>query len=102
MTRQTRSKVGRSSMMAESLQSIGAAFLISREQSRSLLPSQISEQVSTLGGDGSLSTTDIIATLTRWYDTLPTREREKFWTLILDYYMLGTPLGTPSRDLNSY
>jgi len=55
-----------------------------------------------LGKDGSEFQTDTIDTLTQWYDTLSTKEKEKFWTLIVDFFMLHTPHGTPSRASNYF
>jgi hypothetical protein len=37
----------------------------------------------------------------QWYDTLSEREKAKCWTLIVDFFMLLTPLGEPSHGSNS-
>jgi hypothetical protein len=58
------------------------------------------ERLSTLGKDGKGSMTELTDTLMQWYDTLPTKEKVKFWTLTLDFFTLDTPLGTPSRGLS--
>src|SRR3546814_3054797 len=88
---------GRSSMTAVNHQYIAEQFLTSLVQFQQLLPAQLSEQVSILGKDGSPSMTDLIDTLMRWYDTSPTKDKEKMWTLILDFFMLPTVHGIPSR-----
>jgi hypothetical protein len=80
------------------LQSIVESFLTSRMQYEELLQSALSEPLSTLGTDGSTSLMDTIDTLMRWYDTLPKREKVKFWTLSLDFITISTPLGIPSRE----
>src|SRR5690349_21554946 len=100
MTQQRKLPVAQSSMTAERLQSIGAAFLISLEQLKQLLPSPLLERVNMLGRDGKESMTAITDTLTQWFDTLPPKEKAKFWTLTLDFFMLPTPHGTPSRGSN--
>jgi hypothetical protein len=87
-------------MTAEKLQYLGAQFLTSLGQFQQLLPSALSEQVNMLGKDGSPSLTDTIDTLMQWYDTLSTKEKVKWWTLNLDFFMLHTPHGTPSRGSN--
>jgi hypothetical protein len=70
-------------------------------QLASFLPSVISDQLSTLGRDGVSFLTDSIDTLKQWYDTLSPKEKMIFWTLIVDFLTLDTPLGTPSRGVNS-
>lgn len=100
MTRRTRLQVVPSNMMEEKLQSFVDSLTTSQEQWKGLLPSQLSEQVSMLGKGGRVSVMDTIDTLTQWYDTLSKKEKETFWILTLDFSMLLTPLGTPSRDSN--
>ena len=87
----------RSNMTEENLQYIAGQLLTSLGQLALLPRCPLSELLNTLGKDGSPSLTDTIATLTPWYDTLATKEKEKFWTLIVDFYTLLTPHGTPSR-----
>lgn len=87
-------------MTLESLRSLKEQLLTSQEQFQELLPSQLSEHLNTLGTGGETSVMESIDTLMQWYDTLSTKQKVKFWTLNLDFLMLGTPLGTPSRELN--
>lgn len=96
----TRALLGYGKMTEERLKSIVESLLTSRTQWLALLPSPLLEQVNTLGTDGSMSQTDLVGTLMQWYDTLPKREQEKFWTLSLDFVMLATSHGTPSRVSN--
>lgn len=96
----TRALLGHGKMTQERLQSIVESWLTSRTQWLALLPSPLLEQVNTLGTDGSMSQMELVATLMDWYDTLPKKEREKFWTLSLDFVMLATSHGTPSRVSN--
>jgi hypothetical protein len=41
-----------------------------------------------------------IDTLMHWYDTLPLKQKVKFWTLSLDFITISTQFGTPSREPN--
>lgn len=50
------------------------------------------------GEAGNESPTVLIDTLMRWYDTSSERDKAKLWTLILDFFMLDTSHGMPSRD----
>lgn len=84
----------------EKLQSIVESFLTSRQQYEELLSSALSEPLSTLGTDGVMSLMGTIDTLMAWYDTLPPKQKVKFWTLSLDFITISTPLGTPSRELS--
>jgi hypothetical protein len=88
-------------MTPESLLSLKAQLLTSQMQLKELLPSVASEQLSTLGTGGVTSMMELIDTLMQWYDTLSPKQREKFWTLSLDFLMLGIAPGTPSRELSS-
>lgn len=90
-----------SSMTRESLLSFAEQLLTSQDQYQVLLPSLVSERLSTLGTDGSTSLKELVDTLMAWYDTLSRREREKFWTLSLDFLTIFTSRGTPSREPNS-
>jgi hypothetical protein len=85
-------------MTPEKLQSIVESFLTSRQQYEEFLSSAFSEQLSTLGTVGASSLTDIIAILMDWYDTLPPKQKVKFWTLSLDFITISTSFGMPSRD----
>jgi ABC-type Mn2+/Zn2+ transport system ATPase subunit len=98
----TRQKVllGLGKMTPEKLQSIAEGLATSRKQFLEYLPSQLSEQLNMPGTVGDMSMMDLIDTLMQWYDTLQQKHREKLWTLILDFPMLLTLHGTPSRDLN--
>lgn len=96
----TRALLGHGKMTEERFRSIVESWLTSRMQWLALLPSPLLEQVNTLGTDGSMSQTDLVGTLMQWYDTLPKREQEKFWTLSLDFVTLATSHGTPSRVSN--
>jgi hypothetical protein len=58
----------------------------------------LSEPLSTLGTDGATSLMDTIDTLMASYDTWPLKLKVKFWTLSLDFIMISTPLGMPSRE----
>lgn len=84
-------------MTKESRRSLGECLYNSQEQWKSLLPSQLSAQLNTLGKTGEGSTMQLRDTLMQWYDTLSPKQKEKFWTMSLDFIMLGTPLGAPSR-----
>lgn len=90
--------LGLSNLTVEKLRSIVEGLATSREQFLASLPSQLSEQLNTPGTAGDMSLMDLIDTLMRWYDTLPQRQKVKLWTQILDFSMLLTVLGTPSRD----
>jgi hypothetical protein len=87
-------------MTQEKLLSIAEGLLTSQEQLKQFLGSPYSEQLNTLGKGGDMSQMDLIATLTQWYDTLPQKQKTKCWMLIVDFLMLGTLHGMPSRDLN--
>jgi hypothetical protein len=84
----------------EKLQSIVESFLTSRQQYAELLGSALSEPLNMLGTDGATSLMATIDILMDWYDTLPKRQKVKFWTLSLDFIMISTVLGTPSREQN--
>jgi hypothetical protein len=84
----------------EKLQSIVESFLTSRQQYAELLSSAFSVPLNTLGMDGVMSPTDMAGTLMGWYDTLSTSQKVRFWTLSLDFIMISTPHGTPSREQN--
>jgi hypothetical protein len=101
MTRRRKSQVATSNMTEERLQFIGGQFLTSLAQLAQLPKSPLSVLVNTHGMDGVELTTDLTDTLMQWYDTLDTKQRVKFWTLIVDFYMLPTPHGMPSRVSNS-
>jgi hypothetical protein len=88
-------------MTPERLQSIGASFLISLAQFEKLPQFPLSVLPSTHGKDGKEWATESIATLMQWYDTLSEKEKVKCWTLIVDFFMLPTPLGEPSHVSNS-
>ena len=96
----TRALLGHGKMTEERLQSIVGSLLTSRTQWLALLPSPLLEQVNTLGTDGSTSLMDLVDTLMQWYDTLSPKQRVKLWILIVDFLTIGTPVGTPSRELN--
>lgn len=96
----TRALLGHGKMTEERLRSIVESWLTSRTQWLALLPSPLLEQVNTLGTDGSTSLMDLVDILMQWYDTLPKRDQERFWILSLDFVMLATSLGTPSRVSN--
>jgi hypothetical protein len=87
-------------MTQEKLQFLGASFLTSLGQLQQLPRFPDSVQTSTLGTDGKEWAMESIATLMQWYDICSEKEKEKFWTLIVDFFMLPTPLGAPSRALN--
>jgi hypothetical protein len=89
--------LGHEKMTQEKLLSIVESFLTSRMQYQEFLSSAFSERLSMLGMDGVTSQTDTIAILMDWYDTLSKKQKEKFWTLSLDFITISTPLGTPSR-----
>ena len=72
-------------------------FLTSLGQLAQLPRVRFPELLSTSGTDGVQSMTGLTDTLTQWYDTLATKEKEKFWILIVDFFMLPTRLGTHSR-----
>src|ERR1700761_1823290 len=92
------SLLGQSNMTPEKLLSLREALVTSQSQLREWLPSQVLAQLNTLGTDGGTSLTGLIDTLMQWYDTLPPKQKEKFWTLSLDFLTLGTWLGAPSRE----
>ena len=77
--------------------SIVESFLTSRMQFVEFLSSASSVPLSTLGTDGATSLMDTRDTLMASYDTWPAKQKEKFWTLSLDFITISTPVGTPSR-----
>jgi hypothetical protein len=85
-------------MTQEKLLSSVEQLLTSQGQFKQLLPSPLSEQLSTLGKGGDTSPTALIDTLMQWYGTLSPKQQVKVWTAIVDFCMLLTPHGTPSRD----
>jgi hypothetical protein len=93
-----RAHLGQLNLTQERLQSSVEQLRTSQEQFKQLLPSALSEQLNTLGKDGSSSPTALIDTLMQWYDTLSQKQRVKTWTLIVDFCMLLTAHGTASRD----
>jgi hypothetical protein len=97
MTRQRKQRLAESKWTQASHQSIAESFLISHEQWKQLLPSQLSEQLSIIGTDGSMSLTELLDTLMQWYDTLSKKEKVRFWTMTLDFSTLPTQHGVPSR-----
>jgi hypothetical protein len=84
----------------ESHQFLEADLATSQKQFLELLPSVVSERLSTLGTGGEVCLTDLTDILTQWYDTLPLKLRERFWMLSLDFLTLGTLHGMRSRELN--
>src|SRR6185312_2649056 len=89
-----------SSMTEQSLPYFAAQLITSLGQLAQLPRCPLSELVSTLGKDGKEFPMDTIGTLMHWYDTLSMSEKEKFWILIVDFYMPPTQHGTPSHGLN--
>jgi len=87
-------------MTQERLLSIVESFLTSRQQYEELLSSLSSVPLNTLGTDGSMSPMAMRDTLMASYDTWTTKQKEKFWTLSLDFITISTALGEPSRGQN--
>jgi len=87
-------------MTQEKLLSSVEQLLTSQGQFKQWLPSALSEQLSTLGRGGDTSPMALIDTLMQWYDTCSPKQKAKTWTLILDFCMLLTPAGMPSRNSN--
>lgn len=94
-------RLAQSSMTKENLLSIVEGLLTSQEQLNSFLPLAFLEQLNTLGKGGVTSMTDSIGILMRWYDILQPKQKVKLWTLIVDFLILGTPVGMPSHEQNS-
>lgn len=84
----------------ENPQSIVESYFSSRWQLMSLLGPASTELINTVGTTGHGSLTELRDTLMQCYDTLPEKHKEKFWTLIVDYCILATPYGMPSRVQN--
>ena len=98
MIRPKRWKKAQSNTTEAKLQCLEAQLAISQEQLKRLLPSQALALLSMLGTDGKVSMTDLTGTLMQWYDTLSPSQKARWWTLIVDFFTLHTPHGTPSRD----
>ncbi|OYV33226.1 MAG: hypothetical protein B7Z80_24700 [Rhodospirillales bacterium 20-64-7] len=90
--------LGLLNMTKENLLSIVEGLATSRGQFLSSLPFPSSALENTHGPAGDMSMMALIDTLMQWYDTLPQRQKVKLWTQILDFSMLLTLHGTPSRD----
>lgn len=93
-----RARLEQLNMTPERCQSSVEQLLTSQEQFKLLLPSAISEQLNMLGKGGDTSPTVLIDTLMQWYDTLSPKQQAKLWMMIVDFCMLLTPHGEPSRD----
>lgn len=87
-------------MMQANLLSLREQLLIFQQHYKGLLPSVVSERISMNGPDGDMSLMELIDILMPWYVTLSPRAKVKFWTMNLDFLMLGTYVGTPSRSRN--